>query len=147
VLPRIAFEARVAQDPELRFGQSGTAICRLRLVAADRRRNQQTNEWEDAGTLWIDGTCFKDTAEHAAESLVKGDNVLVQGKLQTEEWSDRETGDKRSKIALIIDEIGPSLRFRTLHHGTGQDQQRQRTGQPSSQDPWGGSGADDQPPF
>jgi len=151
VIPRIAFEARLAQEPELRFGPSGIAVCRLRLVTSDRRMNQ-AGEWEDTDTLWIDGSCFRDTAEHAAESLVKGDQVLVQGKLKTDEWKDRDTGENRSKIVLTIDEIGPSLRFRTLPHGTGRDSgsQRPRQAQPAGQradDPWGSPPQDEQPPF
>jgi single-strand DNA-binding protein len=110
-------EGRVVADPELRFAQSGTAICRMRLVAADRRLNKQTDEWEDADTLWMDVTCFKQLAENVVESVVKGDLVIVTGKIRTEEWEDRDSGAKRSKVALIADTVSASLQFRVIPHG------------------------------
>jgi single-strand DNA-binding protein len=115
VLPRVAIDGRLAADPELRFGTSGTPIANLRLVASDRRLNQASGEWEDGDVLWIDVTCFKQLAENVVESFTKGDLVLVYGKLKTDEWQDRE-GGKRSKIMLIADAVGASVQFRTLPH-------------------------------
>lgn len=117
-LPRAALEGRAGADPELRFGSSGKAVCGMRVVAVDRRRNA-AGDWEDGDTLWIDVTCFGDLAEHVAESIEKGDDVLCYGKFRTEEWADRETGAKRSKVAFIADAVGASLRWRTVRHGEG----------------------------
>lgn len=125
-LPRVTVDGRLAADPELRFSQAGTAVCRLRLVAADRRKNEATNEWEDASTLWLDATAFGKMAENAVESLAKGDLVLAHGRLQTDEWVDRDSGQKRSKITMIIDAIGPSLQFRQTPHSGGQPRQQQQ---------------------
>lgn len=127
MLPRITLEGRVVADPELRFGQSGTPICRMRLVAADRRMNKQTNEWEDGDTLWMDVTCFKQLAENTVESVVKGDLVIVTGKIRTEEWDDKDTGGKRSKVSMIADTVSASLQFRIIPHG----EARQRTSAPA----------------
>ena len=109
-------EGRLAAEPELRFSNSGIAICRLRVVAADRRMNQQSGEWEDGDTLWIDVTAFKQLAENIVESFTKGDLVMVFGKIKTEEWEDRDSGGKRSKIAMVADAVGASVQFRTLPH-------------------------------
>lgn len=117
MLPRITLEGRAVADPELRFGQSGTAICRMRLVAADRRKNDQTGEWEDSDTLWMDVTCFKQLAENVVESVVKGDLVVVTGKIRTEEWEDRDSGGKRSKVSMVADTVSASLQFRIIPHG------------------------------
>lgn len=117
MLPRITLEGRVVADPGLTFGKSGTAVCKMRLVAADRRLNQQSGEWEDGDTLWMDVTCFKQLAENVVESVVKGDLVIVTGKIRTEEWDDRDTGAKRSKVAMIADTVSASLQFRTIPHG------------------------------
>lgn len=118
MLPRITLEGRVVADPELKFGQgSGTAICKMRLVAADRKENKQTGEWEDTDTLWMDVTCFKKLAENVVESVVKGDLVIVTGKIRTEEWEDRDTGGKRSKVSMIADTVSASLQFRIIPHG------------------------------
>lgn len=123
-LPRIALEGRVASEPELRFGQTGTAICRLRMVAQDRRMNQQTKEWEDGDVLWMDVTCFKQLAENVVESITKGDQVVVTGRIRTEEWDDRETGQKRSKVSMVADTVSASLQFRVLPHAGATHAQR-----------------------
>jgi single-strand DNA-binding protein len=126
-LPRGAVECRLAAEPELRFSQAGKAIARLRVVASDRRRNEQTGEWEDSDSLWLDVTCFDKLAENVCESLVKGDLLLVVGRWRTDEWTDRESGQKRSKITLIADAAGPSLQFRVTPHGVKAQQQREFT--------------------
>jgi single-strand DNA-binding protein len=152
VLPRITLEGRVVADPELRFGQSGTAVCKMRLVAADRRMNKQTNEWEDGDTLWMDVTCFKQLAENVVESVVKGDLVLVTGKIRTEEWEDRESGAKRSKVAMIADTVSASLQFRVIPHG--EAKQRATAPSPAAQaygaaapSAYGGAPQEEEPPF
>lgn len=160
MLPRITIEARVAAEPELRFSPSGVAVGRLRLVTSDRRKNEQTQQWEDGNTLWLDCTCFKQLAENVVESIEKGDLVVVTGKLQTEEWTSPE-GEKRSKVALIADTVSASLAFRTIPHGAGKatrptQGQRAATGSQAAAepDPWatagpasGGQGFNDDPPF
>lgn len=157
MLPRITVTGRLAADPELRFSQSGTAMARMRVVAADRRLNQQSGEWEDGDTLWIDVTAFKKLAENLVESVKKGDLLVITGKIRTEEWDDRESGQKRSKIAMIADEVGASLAFRVLPHAGEAHAQRAApnpvqqaygAGDPAGQrsDPWG-TGGGDEPPF
>jgi len=133
-------------DPELRFSQSGTAVARLRVVASDRKKNEQTGEWEDSDTLWLDVTCFNKLAENLCESVQKGDLLLVRGKLRTEEWDDRETGQKRSKIAMIADSVGASLAFRVLPHAGETHARRveQRVSNPVNQAYGGG---ETEPPF
>lgn len=149
MLPRVTIDGRLAADPELRFGKTGTAICNMRLVASDRRQNDH-GEWEDGDTLWIDVTCFRQLAENCVESFQKGDLVLVHGKLKTEEWESRE-GGKRSKIAMVADTVGASVQFRVLPHAGATHaarapapvQQAYAGGAPST---YGGPTADE-PPF
>lgn len=148
-LPTITGEFRAAADPELRFSASGVAVAKIRLVSSSRRLNKDTNEWEDDKTCWIDCTVFKDTALHLAESVTKSDLVTVVGKLQTDEWED-EQGNKRSKLTMIADSIGPSLRFRDMPHGQGQAQRTQGAeGQAPdmANDPWATPSATEEPPF
>jgi single-strand DNA-binding protein len=143
MLPRITVEGTAVADSELRFSQSGTAVGRLRLVAQDRRMNKETNEWEDGDQLWIDVTCFKQLAENVAESVLKGDRVIVTGKIRTEEWNDRETGDKRSKVALIADAVAVSLQFRPVPHTS----KAARSSTRDEADPFATSPSSDEPPF
>lgn len=148
MLPRITLEGRVVADPGLTFGQSGIPICKMRVVAADRRENKQTGEWEDADTLWMDVTCFKQLAENVVESVVKGDLVILTGKIRTEEWDDKSGGGKRSKVAMIADTVSASLQFRIIPHG-----EARRTKAPAPAAQAYGAGApstysqEDEPPF
>jgi len=117
-------------------------VGRLRVVASDRRKND-AGEWEDADTLWLDVTCFKQLAENVAESVMKGDLLIVTGKIRTEQW-ENEQGEKRSKIAMIADSIAASMQFRTLPHSAGK---MQRSSAPPADDPWTAGSQPDEPPF
>jgi single-strand DNA-binding protein len=132
----------MAADPELRFTRDGTAVANVRLVASSRKLVD--NEWKDDKQLWIDGTAFKGLAENIAETLSRGQAVIAVGRLQTEEWT-TESGDKRSKIALILDAIGPATSRAQQQRG-GQQQQAQ----PQAQDQSGWNvpgGQPEEPPF
>lgn len=122
-LPIVSGEFLVVGDPVLRFTPTGTAVCSLRLKAASRQQNQQTQQWEDKDVLWIDASVWRDPAQHTADSIKDKDLVVVTGKIKTREWDDPNGGGKRSKIELAIDSIGPSLQFRTTPHGAGGGQQ------------------------
>lgn len=142
MLPTVQGEFRVVADPELRFSPSGVAVGNIRLVASSRK--QVDGEWVDDKTCWIDCTVFKQTAENLVDSVTKGDLVTVTGRLQTDEWEDKD-GNKRSKTVMIADSIGPSLRFRSAPHGA--QAARQQGADAPGEDPWATPPADGQPPF
>lgn len=161
-LPTLTGIARLVADPELKISSTGNAYCQLRLVFQDRRKNDQTGQWEDGDIFWVRGTCFRQLAENAAESLAKGMEVVVSGRIRTEEWTDKQTQEKRQAPSLVIDSIAPSLAFAIARvakadrsgpgsasgpGGGGQQQRPQQAQQPRQQpqpDPWATS-AD--PPF
>ncbi|MEU7170353.1 single-stranded DNA-binding protein [Micromonospora tulbaghiae] len=159
-LPPIFGTARLLDDPELRFGASGVAVCRVRLAFNSRRKNQETGQWEDSDTLFVDGTVFRQEAEHVAESLTRGMEVIVYGRIKTEQYETRE-GEKRSATKLMIDGIGPSLKFATAKvqkmSRSGGDRGQQSGGGFGGDDPWqtaaptpsrsNGGGFDVEPPF
>ncbi|KRV48798.1 hypothetical protein AQ490_23300 [Wenjunlia vitaminophila] len=110
MLPTLTGVARLVADPELRVTQSGTAVASIRLAFNSRRKNDR-GEWEDGDTLWVRGTCWRDLAEHAAETLAKGMEVVVVGELRTESWE--RDGQKQQAPALLIRAIGPNLAHAT----------------------------------
>ena len=110
-LPRIVGTFGVVMDPDIRFAESGKCILKLRLKANKRVKDHNGNSTDGPVPLFIDATAFGQMAERAADSIVKGDTVTVEGTLQQEEWADKETGEKRMKVSILIDEIGMSMRW------------------------------------
>jgi single-strand DNA-binding protein len=101
----------LTRDPELRFTPSGAAVANFGLAVNRRWRNQQTNEWEEQ-VSFFDVVCWRELAENVAESLTKGTRIMVSGRLDQRSWETQD-GEKRSKIEVVADEIGPSLRWAT----------------------------------
>ncbi len=101
----------ITRDPELRFTPSGAAVANFGLAVNRRWRNQQTNEWEEQ-VSFFDIVCWRELAENVAESLTKGSRVMVSGRLDQRSW-ETDNGEKRSKVEVVADEIGPSLRWAT----------------------------------
>lgn len=101
----------ITRDPELRFTPSGQATATFGLAVNRRWQNKQTQEWEEA-TSFFDIVCWREMAEHASESLSRGSRVMVSGRLEQRSWETQD-GDKRSKVEVVADEVGPSLRWAT----------------------------------
>lgn len=146
-LPSISGEFRMVADPELIFTPTGVAVCKGRLVANDRKFNEETKEWVDDKVVWLRFVAFKKLAENIAESFTKGSLVLISGRLQTEEWETKEN-EKRQAYTIIVDTAGPSLAWLPARILEAQRQESTPSGSSAGGDPWQGqSPPDDQPPF
>lgn len=161
-LPNLSGTGRLTSDVELRFSASGLAIATIQL-AFNSRKKDESGTWVDDAVFYIRGAAFKQLAESAAESLTKGTEVNVSGRLKTEQWEDKNGGGKRSAPALLIDAIGPNLAFATAKvnkvsrdsggggfgtpRPTGTDQIRGAADDPWGAAPVGQPSAEDEPPF
>ena len=101
----------VTRDPELRFTPSGQAIATFGLAVNRRWQNRQTQEWEEQ-VSFFDITCWAQLGQNVSDTLVKGSRAIVTGRLEQRSW-ETDQGDKRSKVEIIADEVGPSLRWAT----------------------------------
>jgi single-strand DNA-binding protein len=99
----------VTRDPELKFLNSGAALCNFGLAV--NRRWQQDGEWQEEAHFF-NVTAWRDLAENLAETVEKGDRVIVDGRLQWREW-EAEDGAKRTAVEVVADDVGPSLRWAT----------------------------------
>lgn len=99
---RVVISGNLTRDPELRSTASGMPVLGFGVAVNDRRRNQQTGEWEDYPNF-IDCTMFGARAESVSRFLSKGSKVAIEGKLRWSQWE--RDGQKRSKIEVIVDEI------------------------------------------
>jgi single-strand DNA-binding protein len=103
----------LTDDPELRFTPTGTAVCKFRVAHTPRTRDgQDSGQWKDGEPTFLDCTIWRQAAENVAESLTRGARVIVTGRLRTERWDGRD-GEKRSKMVLDVDAVGPELSFAT----------------------------------
>ena len=106
----VTIVGNVTRDPELRFTPSGQATASFGLAVNRRWQDRQSGEWQEA-VSFFDVVCWRDMAENASESLSKGSRVIVTGRLEQRSWE--TNGEKRSKVEVVADEIGPSLRWAT----------------------------------
>jgi single-strand DNA-binding protein len=100
----------LVEDPELRFTNTGIAVVNLRVAVT--QRIQHNGEWRDGETSYFKVNVWRGQAEHLAESLHKGDRVMVTGRLRQRSWETPE-GDKRSVTEIEADEVGASLKWAT----------------------------------
>ncbi len=103
--------SNLTRDPELRFTPSGQATTTFGLAVNRRWQNRQSQDWEEA-TSFFDIVCWTQLAENVAQSLTKGARIVVDGRLDQRSWENAE-GEKRSKIEVTAEDIGPSLRWAT----------------------------------
>ena len=101
----------LTREPEIRYTRDGQATTLLGVAVNRRWQDKDTREWEEA-TSFFDVVCWRDLAENAALSLAKGMRVMVTGRLEQRSW-ETEDGERRSKVEIVAEEIGPSLRFAT----------------------------------
>lgn len=86
-LNKVTIIGNLGKDPEVRYTQTGTAVCNMRMGATERRKDG--DNWTDH-TEWFTVICFGKTAENAGRFLKKGRQVYVEGRLQTRQWQDKE---------------------------------------------------------
>jgi single-strand DNA-binding protein len=101
----------LTRDPEIRYTREGQASATFGLAVNRRWQPRGSDEWEES-TSFFDVVCWRDLAENVALSLVKGCRVVVTGRLEQHSWQ-ADNGDRRSRVEITADEVGPSLRFAT----------------------------------
>jgi single-strand DNA-binding protein len=107
---QVVLVGNLTDDPELRYTQGGHAVANFRLAVTPRVKD--SDGWKDGETSFFRVNAWRDLAEHAAESLGKGDRAVVLGRLKTRSWETPE-GDKRSVTEVEADEVAASLKFAT----------------------------------
>ncbi len=100
MLNKIIIMGRLARDPELRRTQSGVSVTSFR-IACDRDFKSQSGEKE---TDWIDVVAWRNTAEFVSKYFNKGRMAIVEGRLQTRDWTDKD-GNKRTAVEVVADNV------------------------------------------
>lgn len=94
---RVILAGNLTRDPELRFTDSGLAVCDMGLAVNDVRSKQER-------VHYFDVTAWRELAETVAEWKKQGDPILVEGRLQFRSW-EAQDGSKRSKVDVVADNV------------------------------------------
>jgi single-strand DNA-binding protein len=93
----------VGKDPEIRSTAGGMTIASFTLATADRQKDSSGN-WADK-TEWHNLVAFQRTAEIVRDYVKKGTQLFIEGKIQTRSWDDKESGQKRYKTEILVNEL------------------------------------------
>ena len=100
---RVVLAGNLTRDPELRATSGGTPVCSLRLACNGRRKNNETNQWEDAPN-YFDITVWGAQGENCHRYLSKGRGVAIDGRLQWREFVDKD-GNKRQAVDIVAENV------------------------------------------
>lgn len=131
MLPFISINGRLTEDPTLKFTGSGKAVANLRVAASENKKDDAGN-WQDGDRVFINVTLWEAEAETAAEHFVKGDRVLVAGRIYQREY-EKSDGGKGYSLEVKFPTVAKVPRAERQ-----QQQQSGSWGAPSApaNDPW-----------
>ena len=98
---KVILAGNLTRDPELRYSSKGTAIARLGL-ALNRTYTTETGEKKDEVTF-VDVDAFGRPAEVIAQYMRKGRPILIEGRLRLDQWEDKNTHQKQSKLKVVLE--------------------------------------------
>lgn len=107
-LNKVMLIGRLTRDPEIRSFANGGKVATIGFAVNNRKKNQQTGEWEDQ-PVFVDVKAFnrekgRQLADLVEQYLKKGNQVYFEGHLQLDQWTSQD-GQKRSKLLVIIDDM------------------------------------------
>jgi single-strand DNA-binding protein len=100
---KVILLGNVGKDPEVRSTGGGTMVANFSLATSDRFQDQQGN-WQER-TEWHNLVAFKRTAEIVRDFVKKGSKLYIEGKIQTRSWDDKETGAKKYRTEIIVNDL------------------------------------------
>jgi single-strand DNA-binding protein len=98
---KVILIGNLTRDPELRYTPKGMALAKFGL-AVNRRWNSETGEQREE-TTFVDIDAFGKQAETVCQYMKKGSPILVEGRLRLDQWDDKQTGQKRSKLGVVLE--------------------------------------------
>ena len=108
---KVILAGNLTRDPELKYTPKGTAVCKI-TVAVNRSYTSDSGEKKDEVTF-VDVDAWARTAEVIAQYLKKGRPILIEGRLKLDQWDDKQTGQKRSRLGVVCEN------FQFLDSGAG----------------------------
>lgn len=145
-LPQITItEATLVADPELRYANNGNSVANFRVASNSRRKNPQTDQWEDGDTTFLSVSAFGGLAENVASRFKKGSKVNIAGQLKQREYE--KDGQKRTVYEVTANSVAePVSRFNDDSTG-GQQRPAQQGFQQAQNNVQNAFGSMEEPPF
>lgn len=100
---KVLLLGNVGKDPEIKSTQGGTMVASFSLATADRQKDQ-TGQWVDKSE-WHNLVAFNRTAEIVRDYVKKGTQLYIEGKIQTRSWDDKESGQKKYRTEILVNEM------------------------------------------
>jgi len=100
---KVILLGNVGKDPEIRSTPGGTMVANFTLATSDRQKDAQGN-WQDR-TEWHNLVAFTRLAEIVRDYVKKGTKLFIEGKIQTRSWDDKESGQKRYRTEIIVNDL------------------------------------------
>jgi single-strand DNA-binding protein len=100
---KVILMGNLTRDPELRYTSKGTAIAKIGL-AVNRVWTSESGEKREEATF-VDVDVFGRTAENVGQYMRKGSPILIEGRLRLDQWDDKQTGQKRSKLGVVAETV------------------------------------------
>jgi len=100
---KVILLGNVGKDPEIRSTAGGTMVANFTLATSDRQKDAQGN-WQDR-TEWHNLVAFTRLAEIVRDYVKKGSKLYIEGKIQTRSWDDKESGQKRYRTEIIVNDL------------------------------------------
>lgn len=104
-LNNVIIAGRLTRDPELKYIASGRAVCELSVANTRYYKDKSGDRKED--TTFVSATVWDKVAEWVGESIKKGRPVLIEGRLRSESWEDKSSGQKRSRLLIMASRVSP----------------------------------------
>ncbi|MFH0939278.1 MAG: single-stranded DNA-binding protein [Planctomycetota bacterium] len=99
---KVMLMGNLTRDVEMRYTPSGIALARLGLAVNRKYRDSKTNELREEVTF-VDIDVWGKQAETANQYLSKGQAIFIEGRLKFDQWDDKQTGQKRSKLLVVAE--------------------------------------------
>lgn len=137
----ITVVGNLVSTPEVRFTPSGNQMTTGTVVENHGYKDKVTNEWVETEPTFWPFVLWGEMGGNAAESLAKGDRVIVVGETRTNTWDDKTTGEKRSRVELNAREIAVSFKFAQARVVRRTRAEQPGTAGQAAADSWGVEGA------
>lgn len=136
---QVTVVGNLTAEPEIKTTKTGSSVLKVG-VAVNRRWKNKQDEWEEE-VSFFDVNAWGELADNVAASLSKGSKVIITGRLEQQSWENKE-GQKQSKVVLVADDIGVSLRKARIDGITKTGQAAQQKPAPKKSEGW-----DEEAPF